>query len=177
MDLCGGELFEEIAEVGHLREMDAAVMVGQLCGGVRYIHLTGICHRDLKPEHLICATKGAVTSLKIIDFGLSRRFEPDEIMNTAVGTALYAAPEVIMQSYGPSCDLWSCGVIMYCLLCGCVPFDGDNPKQVIKKARKAQYSLEGYLWEPVSDSAKSLIRALLVRDPQVRLTAAQALEH
>merc|ERR1712232_327359 len=94
-----------------------------------------------------------------------------------MGTPAYAAPEVFKQAYTALVDVWSFGVILYCLLSGSLPFDGATAKDVVKSVRKARYSLEGSTWESVSDSAKDLIRGLLVKDPQARLNSAQALGH
>jgi len=138
-----------------------------------------VCHRDLKPENFIFAGRGPLesTPLKLIDFGLSRRFEPGQAMTTAVGTVLYVAPEVFTQSYSPSCDLWSFGVIVYCVLSGHPPFDGATAKQVAKAVRKCIYEMQGEFWEPISSDAKDLIHKLLQKKPEARLTASQVLEH
>jgi len=175
--LTGGDLLDRIVEVGKLSEPQVAVIMRQVGQSICYMHREGVVHRDLKPDNFVFACKGPLESspLKLVDFGLSRRFSPGEVLKTAVGTVLYAAPEVYTQSYSPSCDLWSCGVIMYCLLCGHPPFDGKTAKQTVKLIRKGSYSLEGDEWDSVSESAKDLIRGLLTRDVTKRYTEAQLL--
>ncbi|CAE8621616.1 unnamed protein product, partial [Polarella glacialis] len=178
MELCdGGELFDRVIEAGHLTERQAAVVIKQACRALCYMHSQGVCHRDLKPENFLLLNKCPLeeSTLKLIDFGLSRRFQPGEVLKTAVGTLAYVAPEVLKQAYSTPCDLWSLGVIMYVLLCGRVPFDGDD-KEMVRKARKGNYCLEGPDWEPVSERAKILIRRLLLVDPSLRPSATQALE-
>jgi len=180
MEVCnGGELFDVIVQTGHFSERQAAVLMHQLCCAVAYLHAEGICHRDLKPENLLFVSRGPVetTPLKLIDFGLARRFKADEALKTSVGTPLYAAPEVIRGLYGAACDLWSCGVILFLLLCGCPPFDGSSPRAIIRAVKKGRYSLDDAVWQNVSKDAKDLVRGLLEKDTQKRLTAAQVLEH
>merc|ERR1719203_737627 len=108
LELCnGGELFDHVVEGGKMGESQAAAMMQQIFLTISYLHGQCVCHRDLKPENFIFANKGPIesTTLKLIDFGLSRRFRVGEVLTTAVGTALYVAPEVMAQRYGPACDL------------------------------------------------------------------------
>ncbi|CAE8638115.1 unnamed protein product, partial [Polarella glacialis] len=113
--------------------------------------------------------------MKLIDFGLSRRFEEGEVLKTPVGTAFYVAPEVLGRSYSNACDLWSCGVILYCLLCGSPPFRGNTDQEIMANVRRARYSFDGKAWEPVSNEAKAVISNLLHLDPKQRFTAQEAL--
>lgn len=180
MELCsGGELFEHVVVVGRLAEAQAMVIMRQIFLAIAFLHDQLICHRDLKPENFIFAAKGPIesTTLKLIDFGLSRRFTLGEVLTTVVGTALYVAPEVLAQEYGPPCDLWSLGVLMYCLLSGFLPFDAPTASKVLKKVRKGRFTFESTSWTSVSASAKDLIGQLLEKDVQVRLSALQAQEH
>ena len=83
-------------------------------------------HRDLKPENIIFENLDKHSNLKIIDFGTSRKFDPIKKMNKKLGTPYYIAPEVLKENYDEKCDIWSCGVILYILLCGYPPFSGRN---------------------------------------------------
>mmetsp|Transcript_114913 Transcript_114913/g.329981 ORF Transcript_114913/g.329981 Transcript_114913/m.329981 type:complete len:423 (-) Transcript_114913:239-1507(-) len=180
LELCtGGELFDRIVEVGELTESLAALLMRQMANTICYLHSEGIAHRDLKPENFVFSHKGPLflTPLKLIDFGLSCRVEPGEVLTDAVGTLLYAAPEVLAQSYGPMCDLWSFGAIVYNVLCGHPPFNGKTAKQVVKNIRKGKYSMCGPYWETISDEGKDLVRGLLTKDPAERLTGPKVLEH
>merc|ERR1719334_1449185 len=129
MELCsGGELFDRIIATGHFSEKEAAVLMQQIIRAVYYMHENSICHRDLKPENFLFMTKDPIESnyLKIIDFGLSCKFSPDKVMETKAGTPYYVAPQVLSGKYDHQSDIWSCGVIMYVLLCGYPPFFGDT---------------------------------------------------
>jgi len=180
MELCeGGELFDRLVELGHLTEAQAAMLVQQICRALCYVHGHGVCHRDLKPENFLFAAKGPMegSPLKLIDFGFSRCFEPGEVLHTALGTPDYVAPEVLSKAYGTPCDLWSCGVIAYCILCGKPPFCGRTDNAVLAAVRSGRYSMDGPAWEHISEDAKDLVRSLLQLDPSARPTAAQVLEH
>ena len=102
----------------------------KILSAVKHLHELNICHRDLKPENFLFSDKGTDAEIKLIDFGLSKRFgahhDDHEKMHTIVGTPYYVAPEVLKGSYGYSCDVWSLGVILFILLCGYPPFEGDN---------------------------------------------------
>lgn len=180
LELCsGGELFDQIVEAGHLTEKQAASITQQISRSLAYMHGQYVCHRDVKPENFIFASKGSITDtpLKLIDFGLSRQFQPGEVRKSAVGTPAYAAPEVICGAHTLACDLWSCGVILYILLCGFPPFSARTDKDIIRSVKRGEYSFAHPAWRRVSESAKNLVRDLMQKDPQRRLAAPQVLEN
>ena len=126
MEYCKlGELFDYIVKYKRLSEDESANFFYQLINGVEYIHSQGIAHRDLKPENLLLTED---KTLKIIDFGLSHEFEEEEFLKTKCGSPSYAAPEIISKpNYnGFKIDIWCCGIILYAMLCGYLPFDGDD---------------------------------------------------
>jgi len=118
----GGELFDLIVQNQRLKERTASKYFQELVAGVHYIHKLGVCHRDLKPENLLIDFD---KSLKIVDFGLSNTYEKGQTLKTACGSPCYAAPEMIAGNryHGLKSDLWSCGVVLYAMLCGYLPFE------------------------------------------------------
>mmetsp|Transcript_46470 Transcript_46470/g.85141 ORF Transcript_46470/g.85141 Transcript_46470/m.85141 type:complete len:713 (-) Transcript_46470:33-2171(-) len=180
MELCaGGELFDRIVESKSFSEKQAANVMQQIGAGVRYIHLRSICHRDLKPENFLLQARTPIEEsvVKIIDFGLACRFNAGEPMSSQLGTPGYVAPEVLKGSYDKSCDLWSCGVIMFILLCGYPPFGGSTPEEVCAATLKGEYVFHEAFWNAISVDAKDLIKRLLTYDPQQRYTAEQTMRH
>lgn len=176
MELCeGGELFELICKEKKLGEQKVAKIMEQVLAAVAYIHSKGIVHCDIKPENFLFMTKEPIESntLKLVDFGLSKHVQGDERLSEMAGSSYYLAPEVLKKDYGKECDVWSCGVIMYLMLCGQPPFSGMSDQQIHQKIKKGEYRLHGRLWEPVSEAAKDLIRKMLAMDPKSRLTAEQ----
>jgi len=180
MELCaGGELFDRIIESGHFSEVQAAILMQQIIRAIYYMHENKIAHRDLKPENFLFMTKDPIEKnfLKIIDFGLSCKFMPDQALTTKAGTPYYVAPQVLAGKYDQQCDIWSCGVIMYVLLCGYPPFFGETDADVLAKVRLGNFNFNPADWKNVSDDAKSLIRWMLKMNPRDRYTAEQALNH
>lgn len=174
--LSGGELFERIVGKPRFSEVDAAKIIRPLLESVAYLHDLGIVHRDLKPENILCGDN--LEDLKIADFGLSKMLLPKERMDTACGTLSYVAPEVLtMQGYGQEADLWSVGVIMFLLLCGKLPFDGANHDDIIRCTIQGELRVSPAIWNKLSDDARSLIQALLNRNPRERISARDALRH
>jgi serine/threonine protein kinase len=176
----GGELFDMIVDQGHYEEKDATEMVRRIVSAVEYLHSENIVHRDLKPENLLLKSMEDKLSVKIADFGLSKIVGAEVIMKTACGTPSYVAPEVLEAhptGYGPAVDMWSIGVITYILLCGFPPFYGDTLPIIFEKIIAAQYDFPAEYWEEVSPAAKEFIKSLLVKEPEKRLTAKQALAH
>lgn len=176
----GGELFDRIIEKEFFSEKEAARVFKQILQAINYCHNNGVCHRDLKPENFIFATKDNESDIKIIDFGLSKIFDPSmqgySLMQTGCGTPYYISPEVLTHNYNHMWDMWSAGCILYVLLCGYPPFFGDDDREIIEAVRVGEFDFEGEEWEDVSIEAKDLISRLICK-PEVRLTAAEALKH
>lgn len=180
MELCiGGELFDSIKKAQSFSERQAANVMLQIVRGVNYMHQNFVCHRDLKPENFLLQDKSPIDgcTIKIIDFGLSCRFTQGKNMTTRLGSAFYISPEVLGGCYDHSCDLWSCGVIMYVLLCGYPPFWGATDMEVMKKVRIGKVVFHTDDWKNVSVDAKDLVRKLLERSTSARYTAIRTLEH
>lgn len=182
LELCaGGELFDRIIAKKHYSEKDAAAIVRQMLEVVGACHVNGIIHRDLKPENFLFLSADEDSELKVTDFGLSTFYRQGQRFTEVVGSAYYIAPEVLQRGYGPQCDVWSIGVIMYITLCGRPPFFGRTESAVFNNIMKAKARLEENFkrdpWPKISDEAKDLIRSMLNMDAQARITAAQALAH
>eukprot|EP00929_Paragymnodinium_shiwhaense_P123855 TRINITY_DN9824_c0_g1_i1.p1 TRINITY_DN9824_c0_g1~~TRINITY_DN9824_c0_g1_i1.p1 ORF type:complete len:536 (+),score=142.80 TRINITY_DN9824_c0_g1_i1:157-1764(+) len=181
MELCtGGELFDRIINAGHFTEATAAVVMQQIMRAVYHMHESGIVHRDLKPENFLFQNKGPIDTnvIKIIDFGLSCQRKPaGEYLKTKVGTPYYVSPQVLNGRYDHMCDLWSCGVIMYVLLAGYPPFNGTNDTEIFRKVRLGQVRFDRPEWRYISKDAQDLVRHLLMKQPQDRFSADQALQH
>ncbi|XP_020087592.1 serine/threonine protein kinase OSK1-like [Ananas comosus] len=167
-----GELFDYIVEKGRLQEDEARRFFQQIISGVEYCHRNMVAHRDLKPENLLLDSK---SNVKIADFGLSNVLRDGHFLKTSCGSPNYAAPEVISGKLyaGPEVDVWSCGVILYALLCGTLPFDDENIPNLFKKIKGGIYTLPSHL----SSSARNLIPRMLVVDPMKRMTIREIREH
>ena len=176
-ELCdGGELFDMIVQKGTFNEDEAAWIMKQLLNAVNYIHTNSICHRDIKPENILLDTKKD-NIIKIIDWGTARFFDKNKKMNKVSGTPYYIAPEVLFEKYDEKCDIWSCGIIMYILLCGYPPFNGEHDKEILAKIKLGKFSFPDEEWIDVSEGAKDLIRKLLTYKPEERPAAGQCLDH
>lgn len=173
----GGELYDQICNIKNYSENDAAIIMKQILSGIYYIHSKNIVHRDLKPENILLETnnKGDLF-IKIIDFGNSNFIEKNKKLSLKVGTPQYMAPEVINKEYNQKCDIWSCGVIMYVLLCGSPPFDGPDDKSIQNKVKSGKFSFENETWNTISSEAKSLISRMLTVDPKKRISAEEAVK-
>jgi len=180
----GGELFDRLLEQGSLRESEAARLFSQLLEAVAELHSRGIVHRDLKPENLLFYDNTADSQILLADFGLSDYEEELSKDSPVAGTPTYLAPEVIAQTESSAAqDLWSCGVILFIILCGYPPFFSDEENEqdsetaVLKAVVKGRYNFHSAFWDQVSSEAKDLVSRLLCLDPQLRLSAREALRH
>ncbi|KAF2324172.1 hypothetical protein GH714_009208 [Hevea brasiliensis] len=165
--ITGGELFDKIVHHGRLSEAEARRCFQQLIDGVDYCHSKGVYHRDLKPENLLLDSQG---NIKISDFGLSALPEQGvSLLRTTCGTPNYVAPEVLgHKGYnGAVADIWSCGVILYVLMAGYLPFDELDLTML--------YNREGRVFMSfmVSSGGKSLIHRILDPKPETRITIEQ----
>ncbi|KAK1269596.1 SNF1-related protein kinase catalytic subunit alpha KIN10 [Acorus gramineus] len=167
-----GELFDYIVEKGRLNEDEARCFFQQIISGVEYCHRNMVVHRDLKPENLLLDSK---RNVKIADFGLSNIMRDGHFLKTSCGSPNYAAPEVISGKLyaGPEVDVWSCGVILYALLCGTLPFDDENIPNLFKKIKGGIYTLPSHL----SPGTRDLIPRMLVVEPMKRITIPEIRQH
>uniref|UniRef100_A0AAV1V326 Protein kinase domain-containing protein n=1 Tax=Peronospora matthiolae TaxID=2874970 RepID=A0AAV1V326_9STRA len=175
----GGELFDYVVDRGTLSEVEASTIVRQITSAVDYLHTRGIIHRDLKPENIMLTSKSRGADVKIIDFGLAKLLDADGETASFLGTRGYLAPEMLQrQAYSMSVDMWALGIIVYILLCGCLPFDDESSKIANDKAARARFGLRFPRWaNGLSESAKDLLRQLLEVDSANRYSAEQTLAH
>ncbi|WRT65436.1 uncharacterized protein IL334_002379 [Kwoniella shivajii] len=178
----GGELFEHILANRYLKEKDAQKLFAQLISGVDYLHRKHIVHRDLKLENLLLDKH---RNIIITDFGFANRFDhaQDDLMATSCGSPCYAAPELVVSEglyVGSAVDIWSCGVILYAMLSGYLPYDddpqnpdGDNINLLYKYIMNTKLNFP----EHISPLAKSLLQIMLVPLPEHRCTINQIMEH
>ncbi|KAE8233281.1 hypothetical protein CF326_g1681 [Tilletia indica] len=168
IEYAGGELFEYIVERGRMPEDEARRFFQQIICAMEYCHRHKIVHRDLKPENLLL---DEFMNVKIGDFGLSNIMTDGDFLKTSCGSPNYAAPEVISGKLyaGPEIDIWSCGVILYVMLVGTLPFDDEYIPQLFKKINGGIYLLPAFL----SPEVKSLLQSMLVVDPVKRITIAE----
>lgn len=159
-------------EKGRLTEDEARRFFQQILSGVEYCHRNMVVHRDLKPENILLDARHHV---KIADFGLSNVMKDGHFLKTSCGSPNYAAPEVISGKLyaGPEVDVWSCGVILYALLCGSLPFDDENIPNLFRKIKNGIYSLPHTL----SPGARDLIPKMLLVNPMKRITVAEIRQH
>lgn len=202
----GGELFDRIIEKKYYDEAEARLIFKQIVKAIYYCHLNGVCHRDLKPENFIMVSKSDPYLLKVIDFGLSRIFPngqpapvPDcsgdnspkpldmnqpprsrrqtkAVLKTKAGTPFYIAPEVLTGNYTEKCDVWSCGVILYILLCGYPPFYGENNKEILEAVKSGKLDFSTPEWKDKTKVAIDLIRKMIVSQ-DARLFADEVIKH
>ncbi|PKC12376.1 Pkinase-domain-containing protein [Rhizophagus irregularis] len=178
----GGELFDHILAHRYLKERDACRLFAQLISGVNYLHQKNIVHRDLKLENLLLDRN---RNIIITDFGFANQFNGahDDLMATSCGSPCYAAPELVISEglyVGSAVDIWSCGVILYAMLSGYLPFDddpsnpdGDNINLLYKYIINTPLVFPDY----VSPGARDLLRKMLVPDPAKRCDMKTIMSH
>jgi serine/threonine protein kinase len=176
----GGELFDYVVEKGTLSEEEASLFVRKITSAVAHMHNLGIIHRDLKPENLLLTSKDKSAEVKLIDFGLAKIVvDPSGAASSFLGTKGYLAPEMLQRNgYDKAIDMWALGIIVFVLLCGCLPFDDDSSKIPSESAARKKFTLRFPRWSTnLSASAKDLLHNLLDVNPKTRYTAEQALNH
>ena len=175
-DYCAkGDILNYIIEHGNLNESQSCKYFQQILSSLEYLHKNNICHRDIKPENILL---DEYDNVKLSDFGLSKKFEKNELLNTACGSPLYAAPEMLLgKPYkGTNIDVWSLGVSLYIMVCGDFPFDvedGNDQKALIYKIIQGKYIIPDF----VSPLLKDLIQRILEIDPDKRITIDEIKEH
>ncbi|CAE7213852.1 CPK2, partial [Symbiodinium pilosum] len=187
MELCrDGDLEEHIQE-GGLDELDAATVMQQILRGVAYMHNHRICHRDLKSENMLLVMRPVPkaskhphskfeSAIRISDFGLSCTYADGQMLKRNCGTDSHKSPQVFAHNYNYKCDVWACGVIMYFLLSGSLPFEGRDAEEMQKKITNAKVTW-CQEWMSRSGEAMNLARQLLHSNEGSRIEASQALKH
>ena len=195
MEQClGGTLLDRLIKMMEeedetYSEKEAAIIFKQIITGLSYCHNQGICHRDLKMENILFLTSQKNSPIKIIDFGFSQCVEKKKLvqyitgknfgtinMQASVGTPHYVSPEVLKGKYNQKCDIWSAGIILFVMLGGYFPFDGNTDNEVYKAVMKQHLDFPDEEWKSVSKEAKDLIKHMLC-DESKRYSAEEVLRH
>lgn len=179
--MAGGELFDYVVQKGTLTEAEASTIVRMVTSALVYMHGENIIHRDLKPENLMLTHRpnaACEIEVKIIDFGLSK-FMHEPMARSFLGTRGYLAPEMLQRrQYSRAVDTWALGVIVFVLVCGCLPFDDDASTVIPDSIVQSKFRLRFPRWSrDLSPSARDLLSNLLNVNPQARYTAEEALRH
>ncbi|XP_041850230.1 MAP/microtubule affinity-regulating kinase 4 isoform X3 [Melanotaenia boesemani] len=167
----GGEVFDYLVAHGRMKEKEARAKFRQIVSAVHYCHQKNIVHRDLKAENLLL---DADSNIKIADFGFSNEFTEGSKLDTFCGSPPYAAPELFQgKKYdGPEVDIWSLGVILYTLVSGSLPFDGQNLKELRERVLRGKYRVPFYM----STDCEGILRRFLVLNPAKRCSLEQIMQ-
>ena len=180
----GGDLFDLIKKKRKFSEMSAAYIMYQIFRALFYCHSTHhLMHRDIKPENIVVFkennTGEDLYGVKLIDFGIAKIFNKlDKNKEQKIkGSFNYIAPEVIKRNYDEKCDIWSCGVILYILVIGTYPFNGNDKNEILYNIEHGNYTFPEWFIQNSSPQIKDLIQQCLKVNPSSRISAKQALEH
>ncbi|XP_032214178.1 serine/threonine-protein kinase BRSK2 isoform X1 [Mustela erminea] len=168
----GGELFDYLVKKGRLTPKEARKFFRQIISALDFCHSHSICHRDLKPENLLLDEKN---NIRVADFGMASLQVGDSLLETSCGSPHYACPEVIRgEKYdGRKADVWSCGVILFALLVGALPFDDDNLRQLLEKVKRGVFHMPHF----IPPDCQSLLRGMIEVDAARRLTLEHIQKH
>ena len=172
----GGDLFDYIQEEKCFNEKKAKIIFKQLLSAVNHLHKKNIVHRDLKPENIVFikTNNNDDIFIKIIDFGASIAFKGQNLQQE-LGTIYYIAPEVFMSDYNEKADIWSCGIILYTMLCGHPPFCGKDENAIKAKILHSKLSFPKKDFKNISSEAKDYLKLLLTYEAERRPSAEEAL--
>ena len=178
MELCKGrDSFNQIVIIEKCEEKKVVSLIAKVLLAIAHCHSRGITHRDLKPENILYENNEPDAEIKIIDFGLSRKYAKDEKMHSVLGTPYYVAPEVLKGNYNEKCDIWSIGAMTYLLLCGEYPFNGGSDKEIFDDILNSTVHFNSIKWNKISNNAKSFVKSCLEKNPDKRPSAIKALDH
>ena len=161
-----------------LSELQVCEIVYNLSLAINFIHSFGVIHRDLKLENVLLTDDSNKINIRLSDFGLSKIISPNEKCKDPYGTIIYAAPEILEgKSYDKSVDIWSLGIITFFLLCGYLPFNDKNSKEIVRQIVKEPVVFKQKIWKNKSNEAKDFVDKLLQKDPEKRINISQVLDH
>lgn len=177
-----GNLFNYMKTHGTFDEAATAYIMYQILSVIFYCHSQNIVHRDIKPNNIFITSEDIDTgylNVKISDFGICAIFDKREMLNTKLimDNGYFVAPEILKKKYTEKCDIWSCGVITYILLCGRPPFDGKSDEEIQAKIRLGKFDLKSGIWSNIGLEVKELIRQMLDLNVLSRISAQKALSH
>jgi serine/threonine protein kinase len=179
--LTGGDLEEYLHKIKFkISENKAASIMFQLASGIKYLHDYGVLHRDLKPENIMLSDNTDKSTIKIMDFGLSKIMGPQERVADGFGTLSFVAPEVLIrQPYNKQIDIWSLGVILYYMLSGTLPFDdeNDNEEIIAKMTVFTEVEFPVKYWSKRTEDVIDIIRKCLIKNPEERIKIDEYLQH
>ncbi len=175
----GSDLFDYIQKEVSFSEKKAAIIFKQLISAVNHLHKKKIIHRDLKPENIIFIKNNNIDDIfiKIIDFGTLVSIKNEDILTQELGTIYYIAPEVFKNNYNEKADIWSCGIILYTMLCGHPPFMGNNEEAIKNKILHSKLVFPQNDFKHISNNAIEFIKKLLEYNPDRRLSSDEAIEN
>ncbi|XP_014469938.1 PREDICTED: serine/threonine-protein kinase 17A-like isoform X2 [Dinoponera quadriceps] len=174
----GGELQMILDRDEVPEERQVARLLKQILDGIAFLHSLNVAHLDIKPQNLVLTGKFPDCDVKLCDFGISRYISHGVDIREILGTPDYIAPEVL--NYEPislATDMWSVGVLFYVLLTGCSPFGGDTKQETFCNISRCRLDFPDDLFEDVSEEARDIMRKLMVKDPNERLTVTECLQH
>lgn len=174
----GGELQMVLDKDEIPEERQVARLLKQILHGIAFLHSLNVAHLDIKPQNLVLTGEFPDCDVKLCDFGISRYISHGADIREILGTPDYVAPEVL--NYEPislATDMWSVGVLLYVLLTGCSPFGGDTKQETFCNISRCRLDFPDDLFEDVSEEARDLMRKLMVKDPNERLTVTECLQH
>ena len=178
MELCEGrDSYRQIVKKEKSDEKKVVSLIAKVLLAIAHCHSRGVTHRDLKPENILFENNSPDAEIKIIDFGLSRKYSKDVKLHSVLGTPYYVAPEVLKGNYDQKCDIWSIGAMTYLLLCGKPPFNGGSDQEIFNNILNTEVKFENPLWENISNNAKSFVKLCLEKNGAKRPSAIKALDH
>ncbi|XP_065052669.1 serine/threonine-protein kinase DCLK1-like [Rhopilema esculentum] len=173
-----GDLYDYIINTQEVDEDKSRFVMYDIVSAVNYLHSKKIVHRDIKPENFLIfpTNEGSKKIVKLCDFGLA--VDARQILTEVCGSPSYVAPEVLrMQNYGLPVDIWSCGIVLYILLCHFPPFYGESTKKLFSKIMRGNYDFPSPYWDDISENAKDLITRMLVVKDDRRIKSEEVVRH
>lgn len=173
----GGSMFKRLTDDGLYSEAKCAEYMKQVFSVLGYLHEQNFVYRYLKLDNLVFLSPKNNTDIMLVNFSLTAKIQPGQTLKEVLGNPIFIAPEVVEKSYTEKCDLWSAGILLYIMLVGFPPFQGNSAKQIYQAIKTNQVDLHGKIWSKISNHAKDLVMRLLRVNPDERISMNDALNH